>query len=393
MQVFKLFMKVLKKNIFTSMIYIIVFIAISIPMAKSASTEKTFKDTPLKIVVFDEDGTDASRALAGFIGKKHKLKTLENDKDTIMQALYFQSVDYVLTINEGYGEKLLSDDTSALFSTYHMHDSYATVMVSQLLDTYVSAVRAYSAGGAELTDACEMASDAVLQQAEVTIARSKGSENFSESTAAHFRYLSYILVSVIINALCPVLLKLNKKEFRFRTNCSCIKPSAYSVQLFTGSAVFIGALWLALMVVSVVQNGGMFSGIAWYAVLNTFIYTIICTAISLLICSFDPSDNVVNLLTQIIGLGSSFLCGVFIPQSMLGSGVLAAAKFLPAYWYVKVVEMLSGAEVFDGSKLAVYLLIEAGFAAALLMMSLVVNRIRYTSAAIKLPALRKEAQQ
>ena len=117
-------------------------------MAKSASTEKTFKDTSLKIVVFDEDGTDASRALAGFIGKKHKLKTLENDKDTIMQALYFQSVDYVLTINEGYGEKLLSDDTSALFSTYHMHDSYATVMVSQLLDTYVSAVRAYSAGGA-----------------------------------------------------------------------------------------------------------------------------------------------------------------------------------------------------------------------------------------------------
>ena len=88
MQVFKLFMKVLKKNIFTSMIYIIVFIAISIPMAKSASTEKTFKDTSLKIVVFDEDGTDASRALAGFIGKKHKLKALENDKDTIMQALY-----------------------------------------------------------------------------------------------------------------------------------------------------------------------------------------------------------------------------------------------------------------------------------------------------------------
>ena len=35
-------MKILKKNIFTSMIYVIVFIAISIPMAKSAAADKTF---------------------------------------------------------------------------------------------------------------------------------------------------------------------------------------------------------------------------------------------------------------------------------------------------------------------------------------------------------------
>ena len=135
MQVFKLFMKVLKKNLFTSMIYVIVFVLISIPMARSAAADKAFKDTPIKIAVFDEDDTPESRAFTEFIGRKHKLVELENDKDKIMQALYFETVNYVLIINDGYAERLVGSDTDGLFSTQHIHESYATVMVSQLLDS------------------------------------------------------------------------------------------------------------------------------------------------------------------------------------------------------------------------------------------------------------------
>lgn len=393
MQVFKLFFKVLKKNIMTPMIYIIVFVAISIPMSRAAAAEKAFKDASLKIAVFDEDGTAESNALSGFIGRKHEIVELANDRDKIMEALYFDSIDYVLIINDGYGEKLAAGETEGMFSTYHMHDSYAVVMVSQLLDSYVSSVRGYIAGGADIADAEEKAADAVLQEAQVTIARNESGGVLSSSSASYFRYLAYIIVSVIISALCPVLLKLSKKEFRFRTNCSCMKSSSYTFQLFLGSVAFIAVVWLAMMVVSVVQNGGMFAGNAWFAVLNTFAYTLVCTAIALVICSFEPSDTVVSLVTQIIGLGSSFLCGVFVPQSMLGDGVLAAAKFLPAYWYVKAVEMLGGSEKFDGSRLAMYILIELGFAVALMLTALVVSRVKYTGAAIKLPKLAAEPQK
>ena len=393
MQVFNLFMKVLKKNIFSSMIYIIVFVVISIPMARSASADKIFKDTALNIAIFDEDQTSDSKALEEFIGEKHKITKIKNDKDTIMQALYFETVDYVLIINEGYSKKLVDGDVSDLFSTYHMHESYATVMISQLLDSYINSVRAYLTCDFDLEDAERKAADAVLLQAEVTIARSKGSENFSSSIAAHFRYMTYILISVILSALCPVLLKLGSKEFRYRSNCSCIKQSSYSMQIIAGSALFISILWILLMIASVILNGGMFRGNAWYAVLNTLIYTAVCTSIALLICSFEPSDTVFSLLTQMIGLGSSFLCGVFVPQSMLSSGVLSAAKFLPAYWYVKVVEMLSGNENFDSSQLALYLFIEFGFAVAILLITLVVNRFKYTSTSFKLVKFEPQTQK
>ena len=78
-------------------------------------------------------------------------------------------------------------DTDGLFSTQHIHESYATVMVSQLLDSYVGSVRAYLASGADMSEAQQSAADAVLSQAEVTIARSKGSEDLSEASSTHFR--------------------------------------------------------------------------------------------------------------------------------------------------------------------------------------------------------------
>ena len=392
MQVFKLYFKVLRKNLMTPLIFIIVFVSISIPMSKAASADKAFKDTSLKIVVFDEDGSEESKALTEFIGRKHKITELENDKNKILQALYFESVDYVLIINDGYGKKLTTGETSGMFSTYHMHDSYSTVMMTQLLDSYVGSVRAYMAGGMDASDAEQNAADAVFSEAEVTIARDKASEDFGASVSSYFRYLAYILVSVIISALCPVLLKLSKKEFRFRTNCSCIRSSSYSLQIIAGSVVFIMFVWGLMMIVSLTQNGGIFRGNAWFAVLNSFIYTLVCTGFALVICSFEPSDTVVNLMTQVIGLGSSFLCGVFVPLSLLSDSVIAAAKFLPAYWYVKVIEMLKGTEAFDGKRLAMYMLIESGFAIALMLIALVVNRMKYSSASVK-PLASKEERE
>ena len=40
----------------------------------------------------------------------------------------------------------------------------------------------------------------------------------------------------------------------------------------------------------------------------------------------------------------SFLCGIFVPQNLLSDGVLAVGKFLPAYWYIVINDMLALSE-------------------------------------------------
>ena len=56
-----------------------------------------------------------------------------------------------------------------------------------------------------------------------------------------------------------------------------------------------------------------------------------------------------SVIRNLLGLGMAFLGGVFVPQNMLSDEVLAVARFLPTYWYVRANNMLAGfsTEIFD----------------------------------------------
>lgn len=388
MQVFDAFIKVLKKKLPTAMIYVSVFLGIAIPMTLSGSSTETvsvFEQTSLNICIFDEDNTAESRALAEHIGKSHNIITLENDKDVIIDALYYERADYVLVIDQGYSERLAAGDTDDLFGSYHLHDSYASVLAENLLSEYVSSVRAYLAAGEDISSAVQSAENALSAETEVSYASfdsGSGNADYPVSFSYYFRYIPYIMISALMNVLCPILLTMNKKDIRFRTNCSCVKPNSYTMQIFAGSAFLVVSVWLVFMIAGIFLNGGIYHGRAWIAVLNSFIFTLVSAAIAIFISCFDPGTEIINLLTQVVGLGMSFLCGIFVDQSLLGDGVLAAARFFPAYWYIRANNMLAGIEIYDESQLAGFLAIEAAFAVVLAILSLLVRRLRYSGVSL-----------
>lgn len=382
MQVFKAMLKVVRKSLPSAMIYIIVFIVISIAVSGQATKENKFEASKLKVCIFDEDDTPESRALTEFIGKSNSIVEIENDRDIIIDSLYYKRADYALVINKGYAEKLKAGDTAEIFGSYHFDESFSVVYMGQLLDEYTNSVKAYLAMGKPVNEAIACAEKALSQQSEVNMLSKDniGSEHFSADFAAYFRYMPYILISAVFLIVCQVLVTMNRKDIRFRTNCSCIKSSEYTFQLILGSGIFVIAVWLLLMVVGAVLNGEMYKGRAWYAVLNSFIFSMTITAIAVFVSSFEPKENVLNLITQILGLGMSFMCGVFIPMEVLGGGVLSAARFLPAYWYITANNMIAGISPFDRGKIIQCYVIQLAFAAALVILTLLVRRERYSAA-------------
>lgn len=381
MQVFKLFMQILKKKLPAAMIYIGVFLAICVMLTLANSSEaETFEEASIDICIFDEDDTPESRALAEYIGQKQNIKSVSSDRTALTDALYYGNIEYALTINKGYAEKLVSGDTDDLFVGRHIHDSYGVAYMGSFLDEYVSCVRAYLAGGEDISDALQSAETAMNESSEVTTITASVSDKLSFwDGGAYFRYLPYIMLSAIINALAPVMLAINSKEVRFRTNCSAIRPASSLIQIVTGSVLFVAAVWLLLIIVAIPLSGGMYSGIGWYSVLNSFIFAIISTLIAVMIAILIPSAAAVSLASNVVCLSMSFLCGVFVPMSLLSDKVQAVGKFLPAYWYIKANSMISGAELFDGSKMAQYLGIEAGFAVALAAVTMLVFRLKLRS--------------
>ena len=56
---------------------------------------------------------------------------------------------------------------------------------------------------------------------------------------------------------------------------------------------------------------------------------------------------VINGIVNVVALGSSFICGVFVPMRWLPDSVLKMAHLLPTYYYVSTNEALKTIEQFN----------------------------------------------
>lgn len=388
MQVFKAFMKIILKNLRVSMIYIVIFVSICVAMtAVSSKSDNSFQSSELKISITDLDNTPASESLADYIAKSNKIVDVENDKDSILDALYYGNADIVLTINKGFSDSLLKGETDSLLSDYRIPGSYNAELFDTQINRYISMVTAYTISGLSVEQASEKA--AGLAEDEVRTEKINFSKvsnaEYDNNIKSFFQYLSYILVVTLISGLCPVIMTMTRKEIRNRINCSNISTTNQMLQIILSSSIFAVGLYVILMIVAAVMYKSMlFSSLGLLAMLNGFVYLIFSLMLTMTIAVIAPAQKAVNMISNVISLGMSFLCGVFVPQELLGNTVLSIGKFLPAYWYVRANNMLSGCngEVYDFGKLMMYIGIELAFSIALFCITLLISKIKKQSKSI-----------
>ena len=375
MQVFNVYMKVLKKKLSTAFIYLAVFLTLAVFMPSTAGGGAgEFSKTRLDICVFDEDDSPESRALVEHLKKEHKLVALEKDKDVITDALYYGRADYVMSIKEGYGSALGQGETDGLFENYHMHDGYAEAIMRQELDSYVGTVISCRAAGEELTAAIEKADSLLSGKARAEYVDLSGSK--TDKSVYYYRYLAYVMIAVVLYVICEVTNVMNGKSIRSRTDCSGLKRTVYTLQMFLGSVIVVTVLWLIFNVCGILLFGKeMTSAQIVFTSLNSFIFALVCLSAAMFISEFSPGETALNLITQIISLGMSFLCGIFVEMSVLSESVLMAGRFLPAYWYVKANDTIMGG-AFDSSQVLGYMAVEMIFAVFFFTVTMVVSKVK-----------------
>ena len=384
MPVFKTYMKVVKKNLLMALIYTGIFVMLVFMFSSGAEPSVKFESISLGVCVLDEDNTEASKALTDYIASTNNLVEIENDKDEILDALYYTRADYVLTIKSGFEEKIKAGERENLLTNYQLPDSYDGVFIDNKIDHYVSTLSAYMVAYDDVSAAISKTNATLSKETQVTV------ETFSEDgnkntdyvieLAFFFTYLPYGLISVLISILTVVLIKMNNKEIAARTNSSSTPMISQTLQIMLGSLILVIAVWLLFMVVGVVINGGMFTGKAWLGVLNSFVFTLVSAGIAILTATLTSEPRYVALIANIVPLSMSFLCGIFVEQSLLGENVLAFSRFLPAYWYIKATDMLafSSDASFDTTEFMSCLGIEALFAVALFALILLVRKYKHS---------------
>lgn len=75
--------------------------------------------------------------------------------------------------------------------------------------------------------------------------------------------------------------------------------------------------------------------------------TICATTIAFFIGNLVSNKGAINGIVNVIALGSSFLCGAFVPMEWLPDSVLKIAHCIPTYYYISTNEALKTLEEFN----------------------------------------------
>ena len=357
MPVFKAFFAIAKKRRNAALIYLGVYAVITLLLSALSqdSINENFKASQRSIAITDEDNTDASRALCDYLASIHQVTTPEPGEDTaLLDAIYYRTLNYAMVIPEGFEDRVLTQ--------------------------YVQALQLYLAGGDTIAEAIDHTDHTISDLPKVSVTSFQMSDADTNSMVFYFfQYLPYIFLAILFAGMAPILVTLNSRDMKARTACSALPGRTRTLAMASGCLLYSLGIWLLFLLLGLVfYRKAMLQPYVGYAILNSLAFLLFTTALSLLISTFSPDDNVLNMLANIVGLSMSFLCGVFVPQSMLSGSVLAVGRFLPAYWYIRANNMLAGfgKEVFDLGFYWKCIGIQFLFAAAMFALTAVAARQR-----------------
>ncbi|MGF7001692.1 ABC-2 type transport system permease protein [Lachnospiraceae bacterium PFB1-21] len=377
MIVFKGFMKLVKKNAGIALMYISIFFAVSMMISKNAntSTSDNFIASELLVTVIDRDQSPLSEALTAHLAETFTLVPMEDKENVLQDALFNRSTQYIIQIPENFQDDFQAGTQELI--TNKIPDSTNGMYADQTVDAFLNDVRALNLAGYSLEEACQETKKAASVTADISLI-SEDTSVFSTYSFI-FVYMPYIILSLCCYIPPIVLLAFKKKDLRTRILSAPISSRSQSLQLVLGFALLGLAFWVLNLLFVLIMDGKAFlqSPNVSYYLGNSLCLTLVSLAIAFLISTFLKRDDALSAITNVISLGMCFLCGVFVPLTLLGDSVKKFAQFLPLYWYENNVSLLNKVAITTKSQtLQLYqgFGIQLLFCVALVSIALMVNK-------------------
>ncbi|MGN0484962.1 MAG: ABC transporter permease [Lachnospiraceae bacterium] len=337
MQIFKTYFTIMKKYIGVISIYLGVFMAIAIILVQAQKSDEntSFSAEKLTIGIVDHDTGTMTESLKDYFGASHTFKKMKDNKKTIMEELYWRKTDYVLVIPKGF-EESLSTKTPKELSCMKVPGYFEASYFESELDMYLSKLTGLIASGYSVAEAQQMLEGLKENEADVKMASFVNKKQGDVNTK-FFLLVPYLFLSVAIVGVGTVLLKMNEKEIKDRTECSATTLKERVAGTTAGIFVFGAILFVCVLIVDFILSKGtiLTDKRLPYFMLNMFAMLLFSLSVAFLTGMAAKNKESVNGIVNIVGLALCFFGGVFVPQEFFGKGVEKVARFFPTYWYVK----------------------------------------------------------
>lgn len=346
MTVFKTFLKILNKNKFIIILYTLFLIFFGgFNMQTSESNINFVASKPdIMIVNYDEE-KGITKDLIKYIEENSNVVDLKNNEDAINDALFYRDVNYVVYIPKNYNKDFMDGKNPEIEikSTGDYQSSFAEMLLSR----YIKVANIYQKSINSEEELINKINETLSKKSEVKIT-SKLDTNILSKATFYYNFANYSIMACLIYVVCLILASFKDIKIQKRTIISSTNYKNLNRKILLSNSLFSIILWMIYVVLSFILVGDiMFSIHGIFYLINSFVFTICATTIALFIGNIVSNKNAISGIVNVISLGSSFLCGAFVPMEWLPDGVIKIAHILPSYYYISNNEALKTLELIN----------------------------------------------
>ena len=336
MRVFKTYFLILNRYKGTVFLYFAVFLSLALIMAKvnGADTKKAFEQERLDVAIVNEDRGSFSEAVEEYFGSCNNITTMEYDEEKITNALYWKRLDYVLVIPDGFSKELENGKWMDL-SCMKVPGYFDSVYFESELQMYLQKLQMLVRNGYTMEEAQKELIKVQKQETKVTLA-SFVNEKQGDINTHFFLYVPYLFIAVGVAGIGLVLLRLNGREVKERTECGAM-PMRNRIGGMVAAITLFGILmYVLVLVIDVILSKGSIlhdMRLPWF-LLNIFAMLLFGISLGFFAGMVAKNVDAMNAIVNVVSLVLCFLGGIFVPREWFAGSIGKIAKLVPTYWYV-----------------------------------------------------------
>ena len=346
MTVFKTFLRVLNKCKLPIIMYTVFLIFFGgFNMQTSENNTNFVAEKPDILIINNDEEIGITKNLVDYIKNNSNIIEIENDDEKINDALFYRDVNYIIYIPKNYRQDFLNGNNPEIEikSTGDYSASYAEMLLSR----YIKIANISEKNIESEEELINKINDTLSKETKIEVSSKLDIDNLSKA-CFYYNFANYSILAGLVYVICLILSSFKKENIQKRTIISSMNYKKINRKLLLSSSLVAVCLWLSYVVLSFILVGDiMFTIHGMMYIVNSFIFSICALTIAFLIANLVTNKNAINGIINVVALGSSFLCGAFVPMEWLPDSVLKIAHILPSYYYISTNEMLKQLEIFN----------------------------------------------
>ena len=346
MTVFSTILKILNKLKGMLILYTVMLVAITTINQTSGNKVTNFEESKPDMLIVNNDSKNViTDGFVYYIKKHANIKDIDtSNQDKINDAIFYRDVNFVIYIPENFGKDLAEgkDPSLKYKATGDEYASYSRMLVEKFIKT-VKIYKDYYSG----SQLIEKVNHIVENDTKVQV---KSSLDTSKMTAmtVYFNFLNYALLAGCVYCITMILASLRQDNVRKRTIVSSFNYRKYNRIVLFSNAIVIVAMWILYMILSLILfKDSMFTANGLAFVLNSLVFALCGLSIGFLIGNITTNKAAIGGIVNVVALGTSFLCGCFVPFEYMPDYVLKIAHILPTYYFVANNQLIKTVESFN----------------------------------------------